>query len=485
MMLMVCRSDVVRQTVQQERIMLFSSLTFLYLFLPLLILVYFLSPKPLRNLVLLLFSLVFYGWGEPKYLALILVSISAGYLSGLVLSKIKNKSHSRMAAAAFVVVILGMLAYFKYADFVISTVNGVFHADIPLLRLALPIGISFYTFQILSYTIDVYRGQTEVQKNPIDFAAYVVLFPQLIAGPIVRYRDIAAELRHRQCGIDMACSGAQRFVIGLGKKVLLANQLGILVEAYYSSAEPTVLFAWLAAIAYLFQIYLDFSGYSDMAIGLGRIFGFHFPENFNYPFLSVSVTEFWRRWHMTLGAWFRDYVYIPLGGNRVKKLRWLFNILVVWCLTGLWHGAGWNFLLWGLFFAVLLMIEKLWILKFLERRRWFGHIYVILALLFSFVLFRSNSMTQFTADLRAMLQPGNLPGFNTESLYHLRSSLGLLVLSAVASTPLGGLVAKELDNSRFASVLAWTKPFLLAALLVLCTAFLVDGSFNPFLYFRF
>lgn len=465
--------------------MLFSSLTFLYLFLPCLLIVYFLTPKFLRNTVLLFFSLIFYGWEDPKYLTLISISILVGYTSGLILVKITNRSLSRVICASFVIVILGMLAYFKYADFFISTVNGIFSTDVPLLRLALPIGISFYTFQILSYTIDVYRGKAEVQKNPIDFAAYVVLFPQLIAGPIVRYRDVAAELRQRKCSIDLACSGAERFLIGLGKKVLLANQLGMICEAYYASTEPTVLFAWLAAIAYLFQIYLDFSGYSDMAIGLGRILGFHFPENFNYPFLSVSLTEFWRRWHMTLGSWFRDYVYIPLGGNRVSKPRWLLNILVVWCLTGLWHGAGWNFLLWGLFFALLLMAEKLWLNKFLERRRWVGHIYVLLALLLSFVLFRSDSMSQAIVDLRAMLQPGLLPGYNTESLYYLRSSLGLLVLSAIASAPLARSVCKRLERSRLAPVFAWMKPLFLAALLILCTAFLVDGSFNPFLYFRF
>ena len=465
--------------------MLFSSLTFLYLFLPCLILVYFLMPKGGRNGVLLLFSLLFYGWGEPKYLILILISILVGYASGLALGHIRSKAISRSVAALGIVVTLGMLAYFKYADFIISTVNGVFHTGIPLLKLALPIGISFYTFQILSYIIDVYRGKAEMQRNPIDFAAYVVLFPQLIAGPIVRYRDIAAELRNRQCSLELACAGAERFLIGLGKKVLLANQLGMICQAYQNSTAPTVLFAWLAAVAYLLQIYLDFSGYSDMAIGLGKIFGFHFPENFNYPFLSVSLTEFWRRWHMTLGAWFRDYVYIPLGGNRVGKIRWLLNILVVWCLTGLWHGAGWNFLLWGLFFALLLMVEKLGLLKLLERQRWLGHIYVILALVLSFVLFRSNSMAQAVKDLQAMLRWNHLPGYNAESLYCLRSNLGLLVLAAVASTPLGSSVCKRLDAGRLGPVVAWAKPVFLAMLLVLCTAFLVDGSFNPFLYFRF
>ncbi len=465
--------------------MLFSSLIFLYLFIPALILVYFLMPKKGRNFVLLSFSLFFYAWGEPKYLVNILISITVGYLSGLVIGKLKKKSLRLGVSILSSVVILGFLAYFKYADFAISLWNGVLGTDTPLLRLALPIGISFYTFQILSYVIDVYRGKAQLQKNPIDFGAYVVLFPQLIAGPIVRYLDVAAELKERKCTLELAYSGAERFIIGLGKKIIFANQLGVLVDNYTNSPEPTVLFAWLAALAYMLQIYLDFSGYSDMAIGLGRIFGFKFPENFRHPYLSVTLTEFWRRWHMTLGSWFRDYVYIPLGGNRVSKGRWLLNIVIVWAATGLWHGAGWNFILWGLFFGILLIVEKLWCHGFFEKHRWIGHIYVLIAVLLSFVLFRFNSLGEAAADFKIMFGFAGLPFLGTETLYTLRSSLGLLAFSVVACTPLAVKVIKAWEGSRYAAILSWLKPCVLAMILLLCTAFLVDGSFNPFLYFRF
>ncbi len=465
--------------------MLFSSLIFLYLFIPALLLVYFLMPKKGRNLVLLLFSLFFYAWGEPKYLANILISITVGYASGLIIGKLEKKPVRLIATVISSVVILGFLAYFKYADFAISLWNGALGAEVPFLRLALPIGISFYTFQILSYVIDVYRGNTEVQKNPIDFGAYVVLFPQLIAGPIVRYVDVVAELKERKCTLELAFSGAQRFIIGLGKKIIFANQLGVLVDSYTNTAEPTVLFAWLAALAYMLQIYLDFSGYSDMAIGLGRIFGFKFPENFNHPYLSVTLTEFWRRWHMSLGSWFRDYVYIPLGGNRVKTGRWLLNIVIVWAATGLWHGAGWNFILWGLFFGALLIVEKLWCHKFFERNRWVGHIYVLVAVLLSFVLFRFNSLEEAVADFKIMFGASGAAFTGTETMYVLRSSLGLLLLSMLACTPISVKIVNVWQNSRFSPILAWLKPLALAAILLLCTAFLVDGSFNPFLYFRF
>ncbi len=465
--------------------MLFSSLIFLYAFLPLLILLYFAIPKGGRNLILLLFSLVFYAWGEPKYLVCILVSITIGYLAGLLIHRYRGRLMAKISMILATIATLGLLGYFKYADLLIRTVNGIAGSSIPLLRLALPIGISFYTFQILSYVIDVYRGKAEVQKNPINFGAYVVFFPQLIAGPIVRYLDIAEQLKTRRCSWDLAYSGAVRFLVGLGKKVLLANQLGALVQAFDSSVEASVLFAWLAMVAYMLQLYLDFSGYSDMAIGLGRIFGFEFPENFNYPFLSVSLTEFWRRWHMTLGTWFRDYVYIPLGGNRVSKGRWLINIAVVWGLTGLWHGAGWNFLLWGLIFGAALIGEKLWYHKFLERNRWFGHLYVLVVFLFTLVLFRANDLSGALTGFSAMFGLDGGPVYNAETLYHLRSNLILLLLSALACTPLPVRTLGWCEKGRLAPVVTVLKPVALAAILLLCTAFLVDGSFNPFLYFRF
>ena len=460
--------------------MLFSSLIFLYAFLPCTLLAYFLTPRRGKNPVLLLASLLFYAWGEPRYLILILLNILLGFTAGLGIYRFRGRLLGRLFLLTSVAGSLGLLCCFKYGDFFLSAINGALGISLPLWRLALPVGISFYTFQILSYTIDLYRGDVEVQRNPVSFALYVALLPQLIAGPIVRYRDVAQELQERKHSTAMAYEGACRFLVGLGKKVILANNLGLLCQSYRSSADPTVLFAWLSALGFFLQIYYDFSGYSDMAIGLGRILGFHFPENFRYPYCSRSVTEFWRRWHMTLGAWFRDYVYIPLGGNRTGKLRWMGNILLVWCLTGLWHGAGWNFLLWGLFYAILLLGEKLWYGPFLAKRPWFSHIYLLLSVLLGFVLFQGGSLEQSWGDFRAMLGAGSIPTVSRESLYALRNHGVLLILGALGATPLPGRLYR-----RWSKALQWIEPLLLALLLLLCTAYLVDGSFNPFLYFRF
>ncbi len=460
--------------------MLFSSLIFLYAFLPCTLLAYFLTPRRGKNPVLLLASLLFYAWGEPRYLILILLNILLGFTAGLGIHRFRGRLLGRLFLLTSVAGSLGLLCCFKYGDFFLSAINGALGISLPLWRLALPVGISFYTFQILSYTIDLYRGDVEVQRNPVSFALYVALFPQLIAGPIVRYRDVAQELQERKHSTAMAYEGACRFLVGLGKKVILANNLGLLCQSYRSSADPTVLFAWLSALGFFLQIYYDFSGYSDMAIGLGRILGFHFPENFRYPYCSRSVTEFWRRWHMTLGALFRDYVYIPLGGNRTGKLRWMGNILLVWCLTGLWHGAGWNFLLWGLFYAILLLGEKLWYGPFLAKRPWFSHIYLLLSVLLGFVLFQGGSLEQSWGDFRAMLGAGSIPTVSRESLYALRNHGVLLILGALGATPLPGRLYQ-----RWSKGLQWIEPLLLALLLLLCTAYLVDSSFNPFLYFRF
>ena len=460
--------------------MLFSSLIFLYAFLPCTLLAYFLTPRRGKNPVLLLASLLFYAWGEPRYLILILLNILLGFTAGLGIHRFRGRLLGRLFLLTSVAGSLGLLCCFKYGDFFLSAINGALGISLPLWRLALPVGISFYTFQILSYTIDLYRGDVEVQRNPVSFALYVALFPQLIAGPIVRYRDVAQELQERKHSTAMAYEGACRFLVGLGKKVILANNLGLLCQSYRSSADPTVLFAWLSALGFFLQIYYDFSGYSDMAIGLGRILGFHFPENFRYPYCSRSVTEFWRRWHMTLGALFRDYVYIPLGGNRTGKLRWMGNILLVWCLTGLWHGAGWNFLLWGLFYAILLLGKKLWYGPFLAKRPWFSHIYLLLSVLLGFVLFQGGSLEQSWGDFRAMLGAGSIPTVSRESLYALRNHGVLLILGALGATPLPGRLYQ-----RWSKGLQWIEPLLLALLLLLCTAYLVDGSFNPFLYFRF
>ena len=349
--------------------MLFSSIPFLYYFLPVVMILYFLAPQKVKNGFLLIASLIFYGIGEPKYLILIVTAILSGYVFGILIGKYKERPVGRLFLFLSVAVPLGMLLWFKYADFAISGINGVFGLSIPLLRIALPIGISFYTFQILSYNVDVYRGDVEPERNIINFAAFVSLFPQLIAGPIVRYSEVAPDLRKRSIDGAQVYKGLVRFLTGLGKKVLVANPLFQLCEIFRAAAEPSVLFYWIYAVAFALYVYFDFSGYSDMAIGLGKMMGFKFPENFNYPFISKSATEFWRRWHMTLGRWFRDYVYIPMGGNRRSRPRWLFNILTVWVLTGLWHGAAWNFAVWGLFFAVVLAVEKLWILKPLEKSR--------------------------------------------------------------------------------------------------------------------
>mgnify|MGYP002767427904 CR=1 FL=1 len=371
--------------------MVFSSIPFLYYFLPAVLIIYFIAPKQLKNAVLLLSSLVFYAWGEPKYVFLMLVSIACGYIFGLLIEKSRSSAKkAKLFLGISVAISLGFLLYFKYTDFFISNFNTATGLSVPLLRLSLPVGISFYTFQLISYSADVYRG-LPAQKNPISFGAYIAMFPQLIAGPIVRYSDIEKSLQSRKHSFTLCCDGAHRFVIGLCKKVLLSDRFAELCAAFRSSGEKSVIFFWLYAIAFTLQIYFDFSGYSDMAIGLGKVFGFEFPENFDHPYASKSITEFWRRWHMTLGSWFRDYVYIPLGGNRRGKARWFFNIFVVWFLTGFWHGADWQFIAWGLMYAVLLVAEKLFLLKKLEHTPSFlRHAYVIFFTVLGFVIFNAG-----------------------------------------------------------------------------------------------
>ena len=461
--------------------MLFSSIPFLYYFLPAVLLVYFAVPQKLRNLVLLIFSLTFYGWGEPKYVFLMIFSIGLFYGCGLAIGHSKTEKQKKFWLLVSVVCSLALLGIFKYADFFISSFNKVTGLSMPLLKLALPIGISFYTFQCLSYTIDVYRGNVEPQKNPISFGAYVSLFPQLIAGPIVRYVDVARELEQRQTTGEDFAYGIRRFLVGLGKKVLLANQFGQLLEIYRNAGEPSVLFAWMYGIGFMLHIYFDFSGYSDMAIGLGRIFGFHFIENFNYPYLSKSVAEFWRRWHMSLGSWFRDYVYIPLGGNRVSKGRWLFNTFAVWMLTGLWHGASWNFVVWGLSFAVLLLLEK-WILNLEKWPNLLRRGYVLLAVCLTFVLFNAVDFAQAAGDIRRMFGLDSLPLVTKETVYYLRSYAVLFLAGIFGATPVLKNLLSRFENTKLVQIL---EPVVMAVLLLLCSAYLVDGSFNPFLYFRF
>lgn len=466
--------------------MVFSSIPFLFYFLPCVLLLYFLAPKPLKNTVLLLSSLFFYAWGEPKFLLFMVLSILQGYVFGILIERVNNKRWSKVFLAISAVISLGLLAYCKYADFFIENLNAVTGLSIPLLKITLPIGISFYTFQILSYVIDVAKGETKAQYNLISLAAYVAMFPQLIAGPIVRYSDIAAQLKERTHDIAGTALGAKRFLIGLSKKVLIANALGELCSIFKASDEKSVLFFWVYAVAYTLHIYFDFSGYSDMAIGLGRIFGFHFVENFNYPYISSSVTEFWRRWHISLGSWFRDYVYIPLGGNRVGKVRWFLNIFIVWMLTGLWHGAAWNFIAWGLFFAILLILEKLFLLKGLKKLHVLNHVYVMILVIISFVFFDAASLKDALSYIGAMFGFGGYPLSSTQSIYYLRSYGLIFLFGIIGSVPLLPTCVKSLrKNKTCAQILNTLEPFVLALLLLVVTGYLVDGSFNPFLYFRF
>ncbi len=494
--------------------MLFSSIPFLYYFLPPVLALYFLAPAGWRNTVLLLASLCFYGWGEPKYLLLMLLSILAGYLSGLLLEKYRGQAAARIICGLSVGVSLSFLLYYKYTDFFLESFSALTGHEVPLLEIALPIGISFYTFQIISYTVDVYRGEP-AQRSFIRLAAYVSMFPQLIAGPIVRYSTVAAQLEKRSLSSAACAEGIRRFLLGLAKKILIANQLGEFCAAFRASGEKSLLFYWLYAFAFALQIYFDFSGYSDMAIGLGRILGFSFPENFNYPYISSSITEFWRRWHISLGTWFRDYVYIPLGGNRKGRARQLFNILVVWALTGFWHGAAWNFVVWGLLFALLLILEKSWLLPHLRRRRFLSHVYVLFFVTVSFVIFNAQDMGQALSDLAGLLginlsgtaslrgiftagglleggfagtaiEAAHLPFISPETLYYLRSFAVVFLIAAVGATPLAKRLAdKAAARPGTARLLNLAEPILLLALLLIMTGYLVDGSFNPFLYFRF
>ncbi len=467
--------------------MLFSSIPFLYYFLPLVLAVYFLTPRAGKNAVLFLSSLLFYAWGEPKFCIFMLLSILQGYVFGRLIEKhAQNKKRSKLFLTASVALSLALLAYCKYADFFLSSVNAVTGLSFKLLHVTLPIGISFYTFQILSYVVDVYRGSVPAQKSFLKLGTYIAMFPQLIAGPIVRYADIAPQLDSRQTTLEDVSSGACRFVIGLSKKVLLANVLYELITAFQQSRDLSVLYFWLYAVSFALQLYFDFSGYSDMAIGLGRIFGFRFQENFNYPYISGSITEFWRRWHISLGSWFRDYVYIPLGGNRVSKAKWLRNILVVWMLTGLWHGASWNFVLWGLGFAVLLVAEKLVYGRLLQRTHVLKHVYTLLLVTLSFVLFNADSVSEAVSQLGAMFGAGGLPLVSTEGVYYLKSYAGTFLFATIGATPLVSNAISRFGKTRFgAQALTVLQPLVMLALLAACTAFLVDGSFNPFLYFRF
>ena len=467
--------------------MLFSSISFIYYFLPIVIITYFIVPKKIKNFVLFISSMIFYFYGEPVYVFLMLTTIIIAYIGAILINKYKDTELKKVFLVGTIGITLLSLVVFKYSDFLILNVNNILNTKISLLHLALPIGISFYTFQVISYVVDVYKGKVVVQKNILNLATYVALFPQLIAGPIVRYETIEEELNTRTHSFENFSYGATRFVIGLAKKVLIANALGELCEVFMGAVDKTVLFYWIYAIAYSLQIYFDFSAYSDMAIGLGRIFGFHFLENFNYPYISKSVTEFWRRWHISLGSWFRDYVYIPLGGNRVSKIKHFRNIFVVWLLTGIWHGANWNFIIWGLLFGVVLVIEKVFLNKILEKipsilRR----IYVLLIVLISFVIFNANNMNQASENVLGLFGVNVSNIVNAETIYYLRKYLVVLILGIIGSTPLIKIIIEKMKKNKCMNgILNILQPVMVVALLLVVTSYLVDNSYNPFLYFRF
>lgn len=460
--------------------MLFSSISFIYYFLPLILIIYFLVPNRFKNIVLLLFSLFFYFYGEGIYIIYLLLSCLINYVIGIFIDKNEGRKR-KLYLIIGLVFDIGLLIYFKYTNFFINNFNSLFNTDFSIGNIVMPLGISFFTFQTISYLIDVYKKEIVADKSLIDLSCYITLFPQLVAGPIVRYQTIKEELKNKKISYDNFANGIERFVFGLSKKVLFANNFGLLVDLLNKSSG-SVLSSWLIAIAYTLQIYFDFSGYSDMAIGLGKIFGFEFLENFNYPYIAKSITDFWRRWHISLSSFFRDYVYFPLGGNRCSKIKWIRNIFVVWMLTGFWHGAAWKFILWGLFFAVILLIEKLTYGKWLENKKIINHIYVIIVVILSFTIFNANSLNEVIVSFKNMFGFNNLPFINNEFIYYLKSYFILIVLGIMFSTP---IVNKFYNKLKKNNVFNYISIIIVFILLIVVTAYLVDSSFNPFLYFRF
>lgn len=465
--------------------MLFTSISFLYYFLPALIIIYFITPKKYKNIILLIASLLFYFYGEPKYVFLMIAEIVIAYIGAILIDKYKSQSKNILIITLFIHVFL--LIIFKYTDFIIQTINDISNANIKLLNIALPIGISFYTFQIISYIIDVYNGKVKVQKNIINLATYVSLFPQLVAGPIVRYQTVEKELDDRVHSFNNFAYGIRRFSMGLAKKVLIANALGELCTKAFVLNETTVIFYWIFGISYMLQLYFDFSAYSDMAIGLGRIFGFNFPENFNYPYISKSITEFWRRWHISLGTWFKDYVYIPLGGNRDGKYKQIRNILIVWLLTGIWHGANWTFLIWGLLFGIILIIEKIFLNKFMEKLPSFiKRIYVLFIVMILFIIFNAENMSVALTNIKGLFGMNGEVFVNDYTLHYLKSYLPLLIIAFFGATPFIKTLIDKLRKNKYANnIINILEPILIVMILVVVTSYLIDNSYNPFLYFRF
>lgn len=462
--------------------MVFTSISFIYYFLPLLLICYFVVPKKFRNIILLMFSVLFYFYGEPKYILLMLIEVLISYVVGLLIGKYKNKNI--LIIGIFIHVLL--FGIFKYFNFVIINVNNLFHSNLNLLNVVLPIGISFYTFQIISYEIDVYNKKVNVQSNILKYFLYVFLFPQLIAGPIVRYQDVNNEIDNRNVTFEMFARGVRRFIIGLSKKVIIANNLGELCNIYLNLGDKSVLFTWIFAISYMLQIYFDFSGYSDIAIGLGKMLGFNFPENFNYPYMAKSITDFWRRWHMTLSSWFRDYVYIPLGGNKKGVLKQIRNILIVWSLTGLWHGASWNFIVWGLYFGILLILEKFILKKYFSNvPKFIKGIYTLFLVMISFVIFQGDNLSNDFNIIKGLFALNGELFINNVTLYYLKGYVLFIVLGLIGSTNYVKNLVIKISNGKGKKIINILEPIYLLILLIIVTMYLIDSSYNPFLYFRF
>ena len=462
--------------------MVFTSISFIYYFLPLLLICYFVVPKKFRNIILLMFSVLFYFYGEPKYILLMLIEVLISYVVGLLIDKYKNKNI--LIIGIFIHVLL--FGIFKYFNFVIINVNNLFHSNLNLLNVVLPIGISFYTFQIISYEIDVYNKKVNVQSNILKYFLYVFLFPQLIAGPIVRYQDVNNEIDNRNVTFEMFANGLRRFIIGLSKKVIIANNLGELCNIYLNLGDKSVLFTWIFAISYMLQIYFDFSGYSDIAIGLGKMLGFNFPENFNYPYMAKSITDFWRRWHMTLSSWFRDYVYIPLGGNKKGVLKQIRNILIVWSLTGLWHGASWNFIVWGLYFGILLILEKFILKKYFSNvPKFIKGIYTLFLVMISFIIFQGDNLSNDFNIIKGLFGLNGELFINNVTLYYLKGYVLFIVLGVIGSTNYVKNLVIKISNGKGKKIINILEPIYLLILLIIVTMYLIDSSYNPFLYFRF
>ena len=470
--------------------MVFSSIPFIFFFLPVFLILYYLVPYKVKNILLLIFSLIFYAWGEPIYILLMIFSSVVDYTNGRMIEKYaqNNQKRKNLFLIISIIVNLSLLGFFKYADFLIGSINSLLNINIPLLELGLPIGISFFTFQTMSYSIDVYRGDVKAEHNFLDFMTYVSMFPQLIAGPIVRYEEVSKELKNRSITPQGFADGMIRFLQGLFKKVLIANNIGYLfvIASSMPNNEMSVVMSWLGILAYTFQIYFDFSGYSDMAIGMGKMLGFTYPENFNHPYISESITEFWRRWHISLSSFFKDYVYIPLGGSRVKKIINVRNILIVWMLTGLWHGASWNFVLWGLYYGVLLLLEKFVFNKILEKTpNWFKHFYTMFLVVVGWMIFAFDDMTILKEYASMMFGVGGVSFINNYALYYLKNYLIIFILAIIFSMPVYKLAKEKLSKVKNTKSVFIVSLIIYTVLFIVVVSYLVNDTYNPFLYFRF